>query len=55
MNHEPISREEEALQSKDAEECQRTMLQECYPLINNGTWSLTTLPKEKKAIGTKWV
>lgn len=24
-------------------------------LIENGTWSLTTLPPERKAIGSKWV
>ena len=31
------------------------MHQELKALQDNGTWTLTSLPPEKKAIGSKWI
>lgn len=45
----------EALMSPNAKECQEAAALEYESLIENETWDLVTLPKDPKAIGSRWV
>src|SRR5579875_1494527 len=45
----------EALKSEDASKWKAAMEDEYHSLLANGTWELTTLPKDRKAVGSKWV
>lgn len=46
---------EEALSRPDANEWKLAMEEEYQSLIENGTWSLSELPPNRKAIKSKWV
>ena len=46
---------EDAINSKNAHECQWAMESEYQSLNENGTWELRPLPKGRRAIGAKWV
>ena len=45
----------EALRSSETVEWEKAMVEEMQSLHKNKTWELVKLPKEKKAIGCKWV
>ncbi|KAH9669161.1 Integrase catalytic domain-containing protein [Citrus sinensis] len=45
----------EALHSSESDQWKLTMEEEIKSLHQNQTWELVKLPKEKKAIGNKWV
>ena len=45
----------EALKCEDANKWEAAMEDEYHSLLANGTWELTTLPKDRKAVGCKWV
>lgn len=45
----------EALMSPNAKEWQEAADLEYESLIENETWDLVTLPKDRKAIGSRWV
>jgi transposase InsO family protein len=46
---------EEAMNGSEAHQWRKAMKDEIKSLEENETWSLTELPKGKKAIGSKWV
>ena len=45
----------EAMRSDEANEWMRAMTEELESIERNGTWSLCSLPKGRKAIGVRWV
>ena len=45
----------EALKYEDASKWEAAMEDEYHSLLANGTWELITLPKDRKAVGCKWV
>ena len=45
----------EALKCEDASKWEAAMEDEYHSLLANGTWELTILPKDRKAVGCKWV
>ncbi|CAI7864788.1 unnamed protein product, partial [Closterium sp. NIES-53] len=45
----------EALESSDAEEWKKSMESDLKSIEENGTWELVELPKERKAITSKWL
>ena len=45
----------DALKCEDASKWEAAMEDECHSLLANDTWELTTLPKDRKAVGCKWV
>ena len=46
---------DEAMKSADASKWEVAMEDEYHSLLANGTWELTSLPKDRKAVGCKWV
>lgn len=46
---------EEAVSSKEADNWRRAMKEEMDSLASNETWSLVSLPKDRKAIDCRWV
>lgn len=53
-NEEPRNRNE-ALSAADREEWIKAMDEEMKAINENRTWTLTELPKDKRAIGCKWI
>lgn len=45
----------EAMSCDDANKWEQAMQEEYKSLMDNGTWELTSLPKNRNAIGCKWV
>ena len=45
----------EVVWSVDASKWEATMQEEYESLMAKGTWELTTLPKDRKSVGCKWI
>lgn len=46
---------EEAVNGPEAEAWKAAMNDEMHSLKQNGTWTLTNLPENRKAVGSKWI
>ncbi|KAL0416107.1 UNVERIFIED_CONTAM: putative mitochondrial protein [Sesamum latifolium] len=53
--HAPLPEPKSYIQTQRREEWERAMEEELQALKQNETWTLTLLPKGKKAIGSRWV
>jgi len=54
FNNEPVSFSD-AMKRSDAKQWEKAAQEEYESILKNGTWVLVPLPKDRKAIGCKWV
>ena len=45
----------QAVQGPDSKQWEQAMREEMESITNNGTWRLVDLPKDRKAVGCKWI